>query len=138
MVFVSLFPAVSLADKGHRGAADGGAIMARHHAKEDAGAPLVLTQAQSEFRGELVAQQRLFVRDMSRADPAIEGEERQAIELHWRHVLSLLRVREFAAQESDADVLQKVDALRDQEDEAFAARMHELRGEPAPAQGAAR
>ena len=114
----------------------------RHHehegdegkGKTGSSAPLQLTAAQSEFREKLLGQQRLFVRDVARsAGGKLGPEKREAIELHWRHLASLLRVRELAEQDNDAAVVTKVDELRDREDEKFAALMQRLNDAGTPA-----
>ena len=109
----------------------------RENAPEHAGAPGVpLTLEQAEFRQQLVTQQRLFVRDVSRGGgPAVAAEKKRAIELHWQHAMRLLRVREVAQQANDEEVLRRVDDLRDREDETFVAVMRRIKGEPA-SQGA--
>jgi hypothetical protein len=146
VLLLSLTAGVAQADQGHRehGHGDGGAAMARHHpkgspdedeGKQDAGPGVLLnlTPEQTEFRDKLLGQQRLFVRDMVRSGGgSISLERRQAIELHWRHVMRLLRVRELAEQDHDALVVSRVDELRDREDEKFVTFMQQMMDASAP------
>ena len=95
-------------------------------ADDDGGAPVVnRTPAQTERRDRLVVRERDLVRQWVHRDgKRISPRERQAIGLHWRHVMRLSRIREFAEQDHDTALLSRIDALLDRADKTFTARMN--------------
>jgi len=55
--------------------------------------------------------------------------ERQAMGMHWRHVIRLQRIREIAEQEKDTATVKKCDELLERENKKFDARLAKLASE---------
>ncbi len=97
--------------------------------EEDGGAPVVVerTPVQKERRDQLVAKEHELVREVAHANgKRMSQRERQAIGVHWRHVMRLSRIRELAEQDHDTALLPRIDALLDKADKTFVARLKAL------------
>ena len=100
-------------------------------ADDDGGAPVVVdrTPAQKERRDQLVAKEHELVLRLAHAHGRrISLRDRQAIGLHWRHVMRLSRIRELAEQDHDTALLARIDALLEKADKKFTAGMTETDG----------
>jgi hypothetical protein len=74
--------------------------------------PPGLTSEQTDFRGKLVSREHDAVGAFARRNGKhISMEDRQAIGVHWRHVMRLLRIREIAQAQKDTATVAKCDDL---------------------------
>jgi hypothetical protein len=92
------------------------------------------TPEQTAIRQAIVDKRMKSIGDIVHAGgrPITQGE-RQAIGLHWRHVMRLLRIRELADADGDKAILARVDAVLARESTKFDAKLTHLHNEPAGA-----
>ena len=96
---------------------------------EDAGPPIAITRTpeQTELREHVIKAERERLHDFAHAKHRhLTMQERQAMGMHWRHVMRLLRIRELADAAKDTASVQKVDALLERETKKFAAHLGAL------------
>ena len=81
---------------------------------DDAGAmpKITRTPAQDMVRRELVRQRREAIEAaVKKNGKPLTQAQRQAIGMHWRHIMRLLRIREIAEDAKDSATMTRVDGL---------------------------
>jgi hypothetical protein len=100
---------------------------------DDGGAPAVdvkRSAAQAQFRDQRVAkEQREMTEFARRVHRKLTMQERQAMGVHWRHVMRLIRIRELAEEDKDSASMAKVDALLEREGAKFSAKLESEGGD---------
>jgi hypothetical protein len=92
------------------------------------------TPEQTAMRQAIVDKRTKAIGDIVHAGgKPVTASERQAIGLHWRHVMRLLRIRELAEADGDKAILTRVDAVLARESTKFDAKLTRLHDEPAKA-----
>jgi len=97
----------------------------------DAG-PVHITRSpeQAARHAQMVARERDKLRDWThKRRRHLTLAERQAMGMHWRHVIRLERIREIAEQEKDTATVKKCDELLERENKKFDARLAKLASE---------
>ena len=99
-----------------------------------AAAPAIArTPAQAAKRQAIVSERRAAIETaVHKNGKTLTPAERQAIGVHWRHVMRLLRIREIAEEAKDTATVTRVDALLDRASKHFEAKIAKLNDEAPP------